>query len=230
MEDNVIWRTNKYGQRFPITNEYMNNKIRNSKQSEKQKNLMDPKKFNFKNIYRAYNEQPESENSDLTGIYYDDSKDVVLELYGEQLDTKSFMSDAKIYENEFSSWDYIHKNNFADKNYEFLKNIKSRFYPIENDKNLTTFNDIIEDIKNKGYGISGTEYGTERNFTDMAFLASQMIAKYELEKQGYDGVHWRFEEEGDPGQYQIWNKKILSNKVHTKQDVLDYELGKFDKK
>lgn len=36
MEDNVIWRTNKYGQRFPITNEYMNNKIKGAYTIKKQ--------------------------------------------------------------------------------------------------------------------------------------------------------------------------------------------------
>ena len=36
MDNNVIWRTNKYGNRFPITNEYMNNKIKNDANKKKQ--------------------------------------------------------------------------------------------------------------------------------------------------------------------------------------------------
>lgn len=160
------------------------------------------------NVYRAYNDEFEPKNVDKTGLYYDDDEDYVLDNYGDNLDIKKFDKNAKIYENEKSSWDYVHNNKYDTKKYEFLKNIKSRYYPIKNDKQLDTLNEILKDIEEKGYGYYDEETGT-RNYTDMSFYATQMIAKYELEKQGYDGVHWSNEEDEDPSQYQIWNKKIL---------------------
>ena len=40
-------------------------------------------------------------------------------------------------------------------------------------------------------------------------FATQAVAKYELEKQGYDGAHWKYEDDLIPEQYQIWNLDVL---------------------
>ena len=37
MNEDIIWRTNKYGNKFPITNEYMNNKIKGTYTIKKQR-------------------------------------------------------------------------------------------------------------------------------------------------------------------------------------------------
>ena len=202
MKEETKWIT-KNGVHIPITNNYMNDFIRDS---QKKDNLM--KIEQNKKIYRAYNENNKSKDFDKTGYFYDDDKELVLENYGENLDTKSFDKNSKIYEKEKSSWDYVHKNNLLNKKYEFLKNLKSRFYGIENDKKVDTLQELFDDIENKGYGYYDEENDIY-NYTDMGLYATQMVAKYELEKQGYDGVHWRYEEDNDPLQYQIWNEKIL---------------------
>lgn len=177
--------------------------IRNSQQNNKLMKI-DPNQ----KIYRAYNEQNRSKDFDRTGAFYDDDKELVLETYGSNLDIKGLDPNAKIYQNEKSSWDYVHKNNLLNNKYEFLKNLDSQFYPVSNDKHLDNLKDIFEDLEQKGYGFYD-DFTKTYNYTDMGLYATQMVAKHELEKQGYDGVHWLNEEIEDPKQYQIWNERIL---------------------
>jgi len=207
----VIFRY-KNGRIIPIkvdeeqtTNEYMNDKIRKKAQDKLMK--IDPNQ----EIYRAYNEELKSKDFDKTGAFYDDDKELVLETYGEKLDVKGFSLNAKIYENEKSSWDYVHKNNLLDVKCDALKDIKSQFYLIENDKGANTLRGLFKDIELKGFGYYDKEFDTY-NYTDMGLYATQIVAKQELSKQGYDGVHWTDEEDSDPKQYQIWNEKILKSK------------------
>lgn len=162
-------------------------------------------------IYRAYNEEFKSKGFDKTGYFYDDDKELVLETYGDNIDIKTFDKNSKIYEYEKSSWDYVHKNNLLNNKYDFLKDLTSQYYPISNDKKLDTLDSLFKDIEQKGYGYYDDELNIY-NYTDMGLYATQMVAKYELEKQGYDGVHWINEEQDDPRQYQIWNEKVLKRK------------------
>jgi hypothetical protein len=36
------------------------------------------------------------------------------------------------------------------------------------------------------------------------------MARKDLEKKGYDGAHWKWEDDLTPEQYQIWNMSVVS--------------------
>lgn len=86
MEDNVIWRTNKYGKRFPITNEYMNNFIRSKNKKNKNNETVtlyhgSPYKFDKFDLNKS-RENQHYMNVDK-GHYFTDDEEIARELYGE---------------------------------------------------------------------------------------------------------------------------------------------------
>ena len=74
---------------------------------------------------------------------------------------------------------FCEENNLIDKKYDFLGEIFG----------ANSIKDMYEDNRQ--------------------LFATQAVARYELEKQGYDGAHWQYEDDLIPEQYQVWNYTVL---------------------
>lgn len=86
--------------------------------------------------------------------------------------------------------------------YEYLKG-----------KGLTSAEDaMVRQITKGRYGtlddVVDNEGGDEPAEVDQ-YRVSQAMAERELRKEGYDGAHWKYEDDLTPEQYQVWNRDVL---------------------
>ena len=95
---------------------------------------------------------------------------------------------AKIYEG-YSSEEYCDDNNLRDIRDDVL-------YKISDGHTLKEIEDLFY----------------EKKLDDMnsVYGARQYMARKHLEKQGYDGAHWEYEDDLTPEQYQIWNPFMIT--------------------
>ena len=117
---------------------------------------------------------------------------------------------AKIYKGE-SSLDYCKENNLMDKKDRDLQKMLG----------VNTLLDMFEDT----YG-NGALYPKDEFLDDRTFAGTQLMAKKDLEKKGYDGAYWSYEDDLTPHQYQIWNTSVVS-KYELNEDYGDedeYEM------
>lgn len=93
----------------------------------------------------------------------------------------------------YSSQEYAKENNLMNKKYEKIKE-KLGVDTLQEVENI--YNDWI------------TPSYLDKN-PNLYFYAYQIVAKEELEKKGFDGVHWKNEDDFTPEQYQVWNKNKI---------------------
>lgn len=100
--------------------------------------------------------------------------------------------EANIYEGR-DTREYANSNNLMDIKSEELKNTLGV-------ETLKEVQDIYENWKTPSY--------LDKN-PNLYFYAFQYMTKEDLNKKGFDGAYWSFEDDLIPNQYQIWNKGVI---------------------
>jgi ADP-Ribosyltransferase in polyvalent proteins len=108
--------------------------------------------------------------------------------------------DANLYDGE-SSYQYLEEQGLHDKKDPLVLQMSGADLT---PKQLVE-GDYSDDIDRNIMGPHKTATGIH----NPEFSVPQQIAMRELKKQGYDGAHWKYEDDLSPEQYQIWNKNVL---------------------
>ena len=64
------------------------------------------------------------------------------------------------------------------------------------------------------------------DYLELCFPIWQLMARKDLEKKGYDGAHWKWEDDLTPEQYQIWNTSIVSKQIGEKINE-DFDMSNY---
>ncbi len=108
--------------------------------------------------------------------------------YGDTIEVYS-LSNAKLYYGECSI--------------EYCKQKELLFHPYPiifklSNRNFTCLDDVLEEL---------ILLGDDPN---LGLAIFQAIARIELEKEGYQGAEWTWEDELIPHQYQIWDESVIT--------------------
>ena len=116
---------------------------------------------------------------------------------------------AKIYEGE-SADAFCDENGFYDKTYKEFEvfNMYAKIDKLSWFSNLSS--DERQALNHKVEELADNRFC----WYDLWSWCTQLVAKIELEKLGYDGALWTEEDAGNPVQYQIWNFDVIKPK-HT---------------
>lgn len=128
-----------------------------------------------------------------------------------------------------------------DKNAKIFKGYSSddfctKYYDREYPELEEAFGGIIPEIKSLAHFKETSSQEEEKDRVDKLLAprfcwydvwtwCGQLVAKIELEKQGYDGALWANEDFGNPEQYQIWNQTIISKVINeSKEDIERFHM------
>ena len=174
-------------------------------------------------LYRGVTDRSFSKHYDaLAGLFFGTNRSKVSG-WG---DVKKYLlkSDAKIYSDESSD---AFCTQFYNKEYPELKKYFSMYFGNVDINCLNDFTklskkqkDIIENNVEK---LAGKQFC----WYDVWTWCLQLVAKLELEKQGYDGANWSMEDAGNYNQYQIWNLDVLKS-YDGEVESLDEDLQETD--
>lgn len=152
-------------------------------------------------VYRGESESSFSKNNkSYAGLFFGPTRDSV-KGWG-KVKRYTLNKNAKIYEGKSSD--------------EFT----SKYYDKEYPELLEAFGNFISDLKSLNHFLEKSSQGEEKDRVDKLLYprfcwydvwtwSTQLVAKIELEKQGYDGALWTNEDFGNPVQYQIWNLDVI---------------------
>ena len=175
-----------------------------------------------KKLYRGESKRSQSNKGKiLSGLFfatdivdasnYTDTDDKIIEY--------SLSDSARIY-NGISSLSFIQNTSgLLHKRYNILNKLYNNVYTVA---------DILEEDSDYEY--------VKDEYLDSFYHITQTVAKIELEKLGYQGAHWSWEDDLTPDQYQIWDLSIVKeigeisatdNNVNTiKEDIADSTWAK----
>ena len=176
-------------------------------------------------LYRGTSERSFSKNYDkYAGLFFSIKRKYVTG-WGEV--KKYLLKDtAKIYDNDDSSDDYCANKGFYDKEYPEFKKYFGMYFGNLDIKKLNQFSNLTDLQKTQLNDNVKKIAGDNFCWYDVWTWCSQLVAKIELEKQGYDGAKWTFEDFGNPIQYQIWNFDVLKSYVDEVESLQeDLELS-----
>lgn len=153
-------------------------------------------------IYRGESDTFSSKYTPYAGVFFGPTKNSV-KGWGTP---KAYLlsGDAKIFEG-IASDDYCDKNNLYNKKYKELKVFKDYADIDSLSYFLNLTNEEKEKLNERVVQVAGNRFV----WYDLWDWCTQLVAKIELEKQGYDGALWAQEDWGNPVQYQIWNKEKI---------------------
>ena len=142
----------------------------------------------------------------------------------------------------FYATNYDDASNFSDNVVKYKLNPNSKIYKGQSSLNYCIENDLMsiqdEDLKNM-LGISTLIDMYEENsvpdgyfpkdefLDDRPFFGTQLIAKKDLQKKGYDGAYWKWEDDLTPQQYQIWNMSVVEKVDQIKEDVSNIDKSEY---
>lgn len=118
-------------------------------------------------------------------------------------------NNAKIYQEDDSSGGFC--TDYYDKKYPELKKYFGVYFDDINIEKLRDFKNLSQKQKDKLEKKVEEIAGNQFCWLDVWTWCSQLVARIELEKQGYDGAKWTAEDFGNPVQYQIWNLDVLKS-------------------
>lgn len=118
----------------------------------------------------------------------------------------NLLRSARIFEYE-SSDAFCYDQGFYNKEYKELKQL-SKIYGV-NVTALNYFTTLSEDQKFTLDKNVQQVAGSLFCWYDLWTWCTQLVARIELEKRGYDGALWKEEDFGNPVQYQIWNLNVI---------------------
>ena len=158
-------------------------------------------------IYRGTTEQSFSnqyKGQTFAGLFYGPTAKSV-EGWGAPVKYK-LSNEAKIF--KYASSDaFCYNYNLYNREYKEL-NLICKPYEV-NVKSLNYFTALSEEdqkeLDKKVQQIAGSLFC----WYDLWTWCTQLVAKIELEKKGYDGALWKEEDFGNPIQYQIWNLDVV---------------------
>jgi len=153
-------------------------------------------------LYRGTSERTFSKNFEsYAGIFFSTKRSAVSG-WGE---TKKYLlkSDAKIYRGDDSSDNFC--SAYYNKEYPELQKCFGMYFGDLKIKKISDFSKLTKEQKDYLEDRVEQQAGTQFCWYDVWTWCTQLVARIELEKQGYDGAYWTLEDFGNPEQYQIWN-------------------------
>lgn len=170
-------------------------------------------------LYRGISDRSFSKNFDaVAGLFFGVDRDKV-KGWG---DVKKYLlsKDAKIYKDE-SSDEFC--SSLYNKEYPELKKYFGMYFGDVDINRLNDFTRLTKEqqdiIENNVEKLAGEQFC----WYDVWTWCLQLVARIELEKQGYDGARWEFEDAGNHTQYQIWNLDVIKSydgKIESLQEDL----------
>lgn len=169
-------------------------------------------------LYRGTSEGSFSKKYDkAAGLFFSIKRDYVTG-WGE-VKRYTLKKDAKIYQGDASSDEFVSTDYFNKKYPEIQKYFGMYFSkPIQTLKEISDIfdnNKERKELDDKVVELCGDNFC---NY-DVWSWCDQLVARIELEKQGYDGAKWTHEDFGNPVQYQIWNLDVLKSSDGIVEDL-----------
>ena len=159
-------------------------------------------------LYRGTSERTFSKNFEAyAGIFFSTKRGAVSG-WGE---TKKYLlkSNAKIYRGDDSSDNFC--SAYYNKEYPELQKCFGMYFGNLKIKKISDFSKLTKEQKNYLNDRVEQQAGTQFCDYDVWTWCTQLVARIELEKQGYDGAYWTSEDFGNPTQYQIWNLDVVKS-------------------
>ena len=158
-------------------------------------------------LYRGTSERSFSKNYEAAaGLFFSNKRKSVTG-WG-NVRKYSLNKNAKIFDG-YSSDSFC--EDYYDKKYSELKKYFGVYFDNINIEKLSDFSKLSQEQKDKLEKKVEEIAGNQFCWYDVWTWCSQLIARIELEKQGYDGAKWTAEDFGNLVQYQIWNLNVLKS-------------------
>ena len=142
----------------------------------------------------------------------------------------------------FYAIDYDDASNFSDNVVKYKLNSNSKIYKGQSSLNYCIENDLMniqdKDLKNmlgvstlidmyEESSVPDGYFPKDEYLDDRPFFGTQLIAKKDLQKKGYDGAYWKWEDDLTPQQYQIWNMSVVEKADQIKEDFSNIDKSEY---
>ena len=142
----------------------------------------------------------------------------------------------------FYATDYDDASNFSDNVVKYNLKDGAKIYRGESSLNYCIENDLMnvwdKDLKNmlgvptlidmyEESSVPDGYFPKDEYLDDRPFFGTQLIAKKDLQKKGYDGAYWKWEDDLTPQQYQIWNMSVVEKVDQIKEDFSNIDKSEY---
>ena len=142
----------------------------------------------------------------------------------------------------FYATNYDDASNFSDNVVKYKLNSNSKIYKGQSSLNYCIENDLMtlqdKDLKNmlgvstlidmyEESNVPDGYFPKDEYLDDRPFFGTQLIAKKDLQKKGYDGAYWKWEDDLTPQQYQIWNMSVVEKLDQIKEDFSTIDKSEY---